>query len=240
MQTLNHVGIFTGLLLSVAGGCERPMKPQGQASQNQQTQQEQQTQQTAAPAEPEVSAPLVLMGEGELVCNIDRAKNGVQKLVLKKGSGVEFDATVSPIVDGTVRLKGPKQGGEYRFTSHLAAPAKGKLSGVGEVAIEKLETKVTVTVTAYDQPSGPGTPFTFTAAEMQGGGAYVEFNGVARAENGQRYAFRVNLTEPRGGSGKVTPVGPNFNDHIYSKMVIVQAPVVTSVVESRATVQPLP
>jgi hypothetical protein len=186
------------------------------------------------------SAPLVLMGESELTCNIDRAHNGVQKLVLKKGSGLAFDAQVSPIVDGTVRLKGPTQGGTYAFTSHLAAPAKGSLSGVGEVEIESLETKVSVTVNSYDQPAGPGTVFTFRAGEIAESGAYVEFSGTARSTTGQRFAFRVNLGQVKDGNGKVTPAGAGYNDRMMAKAVYVAAPAVTTLVESKAMVRPIP
>src|SRR5262245_34026119 len=87
----------------------------------------------APPPQSSVPPPAVHIGKAELTCNIDSRVNGVQKLVLVEGGGLEFDAVVAPMVDGKVALKGPEQGGTYQFTSHLAQPAKGTLSGVGEV-----------------------------------------------------------------------------------------------------------
>src|SRR4051812_30155962 len=88
-----------------------------------------------------VYPPAVLLGDAELQCDIDAKRNGIQKLVLRSGTGLEFDAVVSPIVNGTVDQNGPDKGGAYRFSSHLAQPAPGKLSGVGEVQVVELETR---------------------------------------------------------------------------------------------------
>jgi hypothetical protein len=171
----------------------------------------------------------VLLGEAELTCNIDTRKNGQQKLVLRSGGGLEFDAVVSPIVDGTIRVKGPQQGGLYRFTSHLFEPGRGQLSGVGAVTIESLETKVSVEMQRYQQPGGPGTPFSFTATDMASRGIYVEFTGKARSESGDRYAFHINLGAAKAGSGQVTPATPDYSTNIVAKAVIIQAPVATTV-----------
>src|ERR1700722_13440766 len=171
--------------------------------------------------------PAVLNGEGDLVCTISEKENGSQKLTLRGGSGIEFDVVVSPIVDGTVSTKGPSKGGTYRFTSHLAKAAKAKLAGVGEVDLEELETKVTVEMNRYDQPNGPGTAFTFSSADMSRKGVYIEFAGRAKAPNGDRYAFRVNLGAATGGSGKVQPSDMNDNSRIVAKAVVVQAPMMT-------------
>lgn len=205
-----------GVTLALAPGCapqaRRDPAPTPQA-------------QAAADAE----LPAVLLGEAELTCNIDTKKNGLQKLVMHSGGGLEFDAVVSPIVDGIVHVKGPAEGGDYQFTSHLAQPAQGKLSGVGVVTIESMDTKVAVEVKRYQQPGGPGTPFTFTAADMQSRGIYVEFVGKARAQNGDRFAFRINLGAAQDGSGKVTPATPDYNTNMMAKSVIVRAPVATTV-----------
>jgi hypothetical protein len=174
--------------------------------------------------------PAVIGGEGELVCSISSKENGRQTLTLKTGNGLEFDAVVSPIVDGTVNVKGPDQGGAYGFTSHLARPAKGKLAGVGEVDIEQLETKVSVSMKRYEQPGGPGTELSFTSADMLQRGIYVEFAGRARSARGETFAFRVNLGPAVGGSGKVKPADTSYNSGIASKMVMISAPTTTVVV----------
>jgi hypothetical protein len=176
------------------------------------------------------SPPIVETGEGHLDCTISATRNGAQKLVLQKGTGLEFDVAVSPIVDGVVQTRGPIAGGAYRFTSHLAAPGKGTLAGVGPVTIDALDTKVNVEMNRYNQPGGPGTELSFSSEDMALRGIYIEFAGTARAENGDRYAFRVTLGAPGPGSGgKVTPAGPENSAPIMSKMVVVVAPQTTVV-----------
>ncbi|MEP7120245.1 MAG: hypothetical protein ABJE95_05005 [Byssovorax sp.] len=182
--------------------------------------------------------PAVLMGDVELHCTISSKERGRQTLVARAGTALEFDAVVSPIVDGEVETHGEKKGGMYRFTSHLAEPATGKLGNIGEVKLDELETRVTVEMNRYNQPKGAGAPFSFTSVDMRQGGVYVEFVGKATAKNGDHYAFRVNLGAPTGGSGEVTPGGPGEHEQIYSKMVMVQAPTITVV--SQVTVQRVP
>jgi hypothetical protein len=211
-----------------------PMSAQPQAAPQQQA--------PAASATPALDStspypPAVLNGDGDLVCNISAKENGNQKLTLHGGSGIEFDVSVSPIVDGTVSTKGPDKGGTYRFTSHLAKPAKAKLAGVGEVDLEELETRVSVEMNRYDQPNGPGTAFTFNSTDMSRKGVYIEFAGRAKAANGDRYAFRVNLGAATGGQGKVQPSDSNDNSRIYSKMVMVQAPMMTVVTTTTQKLQ---
>src|SRR5689334_24978926 len=79
--------------------------------------------------------PVIHTGNGHLDCSISARENGRQKLSIQQGTGLEFEVSVSPIVDGTIQTKGPEKGGAYRFTSHLAAPGKGSLAGVGPVTI---------------------------------------------------------------------------------------------------------
>jgi hypothetical protein len=197
---------------------------------------------TTPPGEPprDPEPPAVLLGASSLECTISARENGRQTLALTSGSGIAFDAVVSPIVDGTMSLLGEDEGGEYRFTSHLAEPGMGELSGVGPVALEELETRVTVALEGYRQEAGPGTRIAFTSAQMADRGLYVEFRGVARAQNGDRHAFRVNLGAATGGSGEVAPVDANAETRIEAKMVRVEAPMTTTVVslESRTTVEP--
>jgi hypothetical protein len=182
--------------------------------------------------------PAVLMGDVELHCTISATERGRQTLVARSGTALEFDAVVSPIVDGEVQTRGEKKGGMYRFSSHLAAPATGRLGNLGEVKLEELETRVTVEVTRYDQPRGAGAPFTFSSADMRSGGVYVEFVGKAIAKNGDHYAFRVNLGAPTSGSGEVVPSDQGPSSGIQSKRVIFQAPTITVV--SKVTVQRIP
>ena len=208
---------------------------------------EPQTQATPAPAPSTTEAPAlppaVLDGDAELHCDISSRANGRQVLRLSSGQGLEFDAVVSPIVDGVVQAKGPERGGAYRFSSHLVGAAKGVLSGVGEVAIESLETKVNVAMDRYQQPQGAGSELTFTAADMSARGIYVEFAGLARARNGERYAFRVTLGMPgAGSSGRVQPATDALEAPMASKMVNIHAPqtTVVSTVPASTSVQKLP
>jgi hypothetical protein len=183
--------------------------------------------------------PSVLLGEAHLTCDIDASANGVQKLELTGGGGLEFDAVVSPIVDGSVDQNGPEKGGAYRFASHLAKPAKGKLSGVGEVELEELETKVSVEVDRYNQPGGPGKEFHFSHEDLAKKGTYVEFMGIARSKKGERYTFRVNMGAPKGGSGKVRPKDANYRTEPMAKSVMVYAPM-TTVVDISTSIRKLP
>ena len=199
--------------------------------------------QTQVTAPADALPPAVLNGDAELQCDISSRANGRQVLKLKSGQGLEFDAAVSPIVDGVVQAKGPERGGAYRFTSHLVGQAKGVLSGVGEVTLEALETKVNVAMDRYQQPQGAGTELTFTAADMSARGIYVEFGGRARAVDGERYAFRVTLGAPGAGSGgRVQPETDAVEAPAAAKMVSIHAPVTTvvSTVGSTTTVQKLP
>jgi hypothetical protein len=221
------------LLMTVLGGCLLPAaillgcEGPGQALPPQ------------TPATPDVPAdpPLIHSGQAHLDCTISARENGRQKLALTGGSGLEFDVSVSPIVDGTVNTKGAANGGSYRFSSHLAAPAKGALAGVGAVDIDDLETRVNVEMNRYDQPGGPGTKLTFRSEDMASRGIYVEFSGHAHAANGDRYAFRVTLGQPGEGSGgSVIPETAAAVAPIQAKMVMIQAPITTVVTTATTTV----
>jgi len=194
--------------------------------------------QASPQASPQGAPPAVLSGEGRLDCTISAQKNGHQKLVLREGVGLEFDVEVSPIVDGVVNQKGPKVGGSYRFTSHLAKPGHGTLAGVGEVDIEELETKVNVEMNRYEQAGGPGTELTFTSDDMARRGVYVEFGGRGRSKKGEVYTFRVTLGAATAGSGgSVQPASNAASAPIQSKMVIVQAPTTTVVSHVTTTLE---
>jgi hypothetical protein len=196
---------------------------------------------TAVPADSDFP-PAVLNGAVELHCTISSSANGHQVLHLTAGQGLEFDATVSPIVDGVVEARGPDRGGSYRFTSHLAAPGKASLSGIGDVDLESLETKVNVAMNRYRQPAGAGTELSFEAADMAARGIYVEFAGRARAADGERYAFRVTLGAPGAGSGgRVVPASNAELAPMTAKVVSIDAPATTvvSTLAATTTVQKL-
>ena len=169
---------------------------------------------TQNPSEP----PIVLSGNAKLECTISSRENGRQRLVVDSGQGLEFDVAVSPIIDGVVETYQTKPNASYQFTSHLAAPGAGTLSGVGKVRIEKLETRVRVEMKRYE--------------DMIDKGVYVEFRGDARAENGDVYRFRVSLgaAGPNSG-GRVQPASDAERAPIMSKMVSIDAPLTTVVTE---------
>lgn len=190
------------------------------------------------PSDPS-SPPAVLTGNAHLDCTISNKENGKQTLSLMSGQGLEFDVVVSPIIDGVVQAKGPEKGGSYRFTSHLAKPGKGTLSGVGPVDIDAIDTKVNVAMNRYKQPGGPGTELTFTSDDMAMRGVYVEFAGKAHASNGDKYAFKVTLGAATTGSGgTVKPATDADTSPIVSKAVMIVAPQTTVV--TTTTIQKLP
>ena len=154
--------------------------------------------------------PAVLTGDAELVCNISSKENGHQKLTIVNGGGIEFDAVVSPILDGRVIQRGPQMGGAYQFTSHLAKPGQAALPGIGKFDLDELETKVAVEMKRYQQPAGRG-----------------------HAANGERFTFRVTLGAPTDGKGTVVPVNDNETSLIGNKMVEIHAPTTTVLVTTR-------
>jgi hypothetical protein len=174
--------------------------------------------------------PAVLTGDGELVCNISSKENGHQKLTIATGGGIEFDAVVSPIIDGRVIAHGPDKGGAYQFTSHLAKPGQAALPGVGKFELDELETKVAVEMKRYRQPGGRGTALSFVSADMSRRGIYVEFAGRGHAANGEQFTFRVNLGAPTDGKGTVVPADDNESSHVMNKMVEIRAPTTTVLV----------
>jgi hypothetical protein len=201
------------VVLGVLAGCRQPAAPTPQQG-----------------ADSAKYPPAVLTGDAELVCSISSKGNGHQKLTLKNGSGIEFDAVVSPIIDGRVIAHGPDKGGAYQFTSHLAKPGRATLPGVGGFDLDELETKVAVEMKRYKQPLGRGTELAFVSADMESRGIYVEFAGRGHAANGDRFTFRINLGAPTDGHGQVVPTDDNEFSGAMSKMVVVRAPTTTVLV----------
>jgi len=82
----------------------------------------------------------------------------------------------------------------------------------------------------YQQPKGKGTELSFTSADMKERGIYVEFAGRGHATNGDQYSFRVNLGPPSKGRGRVKPGSDDYESHVVTKAVFIEAPVTTVVV----------
>lgn len=174
----------------------------------------------APPKKPIRYPPIVLMGAGRLDCRISAKENGRQTLALFEGSGIGFDAEVTPILDGEVRLKKP--GMNYRFTSNLVKPVKARATGLGEVLLLEMRTAVSVDVSRYEQPGGPGTEIRFGSADMEDKGMYVEFRGVLeQASSGQRFAFRTVMGPPTDGGGAVFPETSDDVSRLVAKTVVV-------------------
>jgi hypothetical protein len=190
------------------------------------------------PTEVGVASPAssVLLGEAELKCTIDSRQNGVQKVVVTKGGGLEFDAVVSPIVDGILTLKSPNEGATYRFTSHLAQPATGNIPGLGKVTIDKLDTKVSVDLSRYKQPNGPGTALSFESGEMSVRGNYIDFVGSGKTESGEDITFHINFGAASAGSGQITPTDANQVSRLLAKTVNIQG-AMASVIVSKAKIE---
>lgn len=197
--------------------------------------------QTPALVEPSPAAAMapssVLLGEAELKCNIDSRENGVQKVVITKGGGLEFDAVVSPIVDGVLTLKSPEEGATYRFTSHLVKPAKGTILGLGEVTIDKLDTKVSVDLARYKQPDGPGKTLSFETGDMSQRGNYIDFVGAGKSATGEDFTFHVNFGAASSGSGQITPTDANRVSRLLQKTVNIQGALATVVVSKSKEVK---
>ena len=175
--------------------------------------------------------PRVLIGEADLICDISARANGRQRLIIRNGGGLSFDATVSPLTDGVVEQRGPNKGAVYSFTSKLATPAKGFLSGVGKVTIESLATKVSVEISRYDQKK-PGTTLTFVSGDVVNRDVYVEFSGVA-IRGKKKYEFNINMGPVQFGSGSLLPASANYKSALDQKAVMLYAKTTTVVALAR-------
>lgn len=179
----------------------------------------------ASKAVPSNQAMKVVAGVAELICNISSKENGVQKLTFAKGGGVEFDAVVGPLVDGTVEQRGTEKGARYSFTSHLAKPATGRLAGIGDVTISSLTTRVSVEVKRYQQTKA-GAPFTFSTGDFVDNDVYVEFVGIA-TKGKDKFNFTITLGQVEKGEGKVHPLNENFKTTLLEKQVKILAKATT-------------
>jgi hypothetical protein len=164
--------------------------------------------------------PLILSGAGALDCTISAKANGRQILKIESGSGIPFDAEVTPILDGVVELK--SAGLNYRFTSNLSKPIATHVPGFGDVTILEMKTLVSVNVSKYKQPNGPGTKITFDSTDMNSKDVYVEFRGILKqALTDKKYAFRTIMGPAADGSGSVVPENSNTISKLLEKHVMV-------------------
>lgn len=190
--------------------------------------------------------PLVFLGSGRLECTISSKDNGRQQLKLTAGAGVDFDISVTPILDGILEIKdgrlvskeadvtdeskAPQRAKakgarslNYRFTSNLAHTRNFRVSSFGPVALEHMETRVSVNARRFRQEGGPGTTVSFNSDDMDKQGVYIEFRGIFREKDtGKRHAFRTVMGPPSDGSGQVTPLDSNNTSRIEAKTVMAE------------------
>src|SRR6201988_3715940 len=134
------------------------------------------------------------------------------------GQGFTFDATMLPIQNGKVELRG-QTGMMYKFESFPTAAVKAHFTGLGDGMITEMKAEVEVSVTRFNQPGGAGTAIHFTAADIAADSAYVEFTGVfVRTSDQKPFPFRVLFGKVKDGSGTVVPVSPQPDTKILSKM----------------------
>jgi hypothetical protein len=182
--------------------------------------------QDAAPASPDVGAwraerqypPLVFTSKAWLDCSISSTENGRQIMRTTAGQGFTFDATMSPIKDGKVKLQNP--GMLYKFDSFPTARVPARFNGLGEGTIIEMKAEVEVDVKRFQQPGGPGTSIHFNASDIRTDAAYVEFTGVwVRNKDNKRFPFRVLFGSVADGEGTVTPTSRAPDTNIAAKMV---------------------
>src|SRR5579872_106888 len=151
--------------------------------------------------------PLVFTSRATLDCNISSTANGRQVMKTVAGSGFDFDAVMLPIKDGKVNVKTP--GMMYKFEAFPESALKAHFGGIGDGTITEMKAEVEVDVKRYSQPGGPGTNITFSAADINANGAYVEFTGLfVRESDHKRFPFRVIFGEVSDGGGNVLPGSP--------------------------------
>jgi hypothetical protein len=148
-----------------------------------------------------------------------------------------------PIKDGQVNIKNP--GMMYKFEAFPASATKAHFGGIGDGSITEMKAEVEVQVKSYVQTGGPGTNITFTAADINTSGAYVEFTGLfVRDGDHKRFPFRVIFEEVPDGGGNVLPANTKPTAPIYSKAVVLgtqsrPATVTTALYEAEDNVRKL-
>jgi hypothetical protein len=162
--------------------------------------------------------PLIFASRALLECSISSTQAGRQTLRTVNGQGFDFDMSMVPIKDGLVKLQPP--GMRYQFTAFPSNKVPAEFKGLGKGTIIEMKTEVEVEVNRFTQPGGPGTEIRFTAADINGDAAYVEFTGLfVRASDNKRFPFRVLFGSVSAGSGVVLPLGIRPETALLSKMV---------------------
>jgi hypothetical protein len=147
------------------------------------------------------------------------------------GQGFTFDATMLPLQNGKLQLRG-QTGMMYKFESFPTAAVKAHFTGLGDGMITEMKSEVEVAVARFKQPAGAGTAIHFTAADIAADSAYVEFTGVfVRTSDQKPFPFRVLFGRVQDGNGLVVPASAAPDTTILSKRVTlgsVRSPVIVT------------
>ena len=92
--------------------------------------------------------PLVFSGSSWLDCSISSSANGRQIMTTTSGQGFTFDATMLPIQNGKVQLRG-QTGMMYKFDSFPTAAVKAHFTGLGDGMITEMKSEVEVSVARF-------------------------------------------------------------------------------------------
>src|ERR1700756_1919192 len=175
--------------------------------------------------------PLVFSGSSWLDCSISSSANGRQVMTTTSGQGFTFDATMLPLQNGKLQLRG-QTGMMYKFESFPTAAVKAHFTGLGDGMITEMKSEGEVSVARFKQPAGAGTAIHFTAADIAADSAYVEFTGVfLRISDHKPFPFRVLFGRVQDGSGLVVPASAAPDTTILSKRVTlgsVRSPVIVT------------
>ena len=162
--------------------------------------------------------PLVFTSRAWLDCSISSTKPGRQTMRTTNGQGFNFDMEMMPINDGLVKLQPP--GMHYKFTAFPSGRVPAEFKGLGGGTIVEMKAEVEVDVKRYQQPKGPGTEIRFSAADINGDAAYVEFTGLfVRTSDNKPFPFRILFGSVTDGSGSVLPSNAMAEAGLMSKSV---------------------
>lgn len=141
------------------------------------------------------------------------------------GQGFSFNATMLPLKDSEVQLKG--EGMMYRFNSFPSHAFPATFSGLGVGTITAMKAEIEVDVKRFQQPGGPGTAISFTADDINADAAYVEFTGVwVRTKDEKHFPFRLLFSRVGSGKGTVVPQSRAPMTGVASKMVTLGTPAI--------------
>jgi hypothetical protein len=162
--------------------------------------------------------PLVFTSRATLDCVISATTQGRQAMKTLSGGGFTFDTPLAPTGDGRVRLKAP--GMMYKFNAFPVQAFKASFSGLGAGMITRMKAEVEVDVDRFSQPGGAGTLIHFSAADIRGDSAYVEYTGLfVRDSDHKNFYFRALFGSVPEGSGEVLPAGPGPDERLMEKRV---------------------